>query len=229
MGTLFLEYLGDELQVDTGETLTFGRSADMVVDPDNPYLHRVLGCFVSQGGVWFLQNLGRYITLRITDRTGPSRSELAPDDQLPIGFEEFAVTFDAGPQTYQIGGALSEPTPLELGESAPSDTVEFGLVKLNDEQRLLVAALAEPLLRGTPNWASHLPGNKEVARRLGWTITKYNRKLDYLCRRLSELGVEGLQGGPGTLASGRRQILVHHLVGHGLVTASDLERLPARP
>jgi len=116
MGTLFLEYLGEELQVDTGDTLTFGRSADLVVDADNQYLHRVLGCFVSQGDVWFLQNLGRYVTLRITDRTGPSRSELAPGDQLPIGFEEFTVTFDAGPQTYEIGGALAEPTPLENGE-----------------------------------------------------------------------------------------------------------------
>ena len=226
MGTLFLEYLGEELQVETGHTLTFGRAADLEIDAHNQYLHRVLGCFASQGEVWFLQNLGRYITLRIADRTGPSRTELGPGDQLPIGFEEFTITFDAGPVTYEIGGALAEPTPLELGESVASDTVEFGQVNLNDEQRLLVAALAEPLLRGTPNWASRLPGNKEVARRLGWTITKYNRKLDYLCRRLAEQGVEGLQGGSGTLASGRRQILVQHLAERGVVTAADLELLP---
>ena len=226
MGTLFLEFLGEEIQLEPERTLTFGRAADLVVDPENQYLHRVLGCFASQGDVWFLQNLGRYITLRISDRTGPSRSELGPGDQLPIGFEEFTIGFEAGPATYEIGGALAEPTPLELGESLPSDTVEFGLVNLNEEQRLLVAALAEPLLRGTPNWASRLPGNKEVARRLGWTITKYNRKLDYLCRRLAEQGVDGLQGGSGTLASGRRQILVQHLVDRGLVTPADLELLP---
>jgi hypothetical protein len=229
MGTLFLEFLGEELQISSGESLTFGRAADLVVDADNQYLHRVLGCFVSQGEVWFLQNLGRYTTLHIADRTGASRSELGPGDQLPIGFEEFTVTFTAGPLTYEIGGALAEPTPLELGESLPSDTVEFGLVNLNDEQRLLVTALAEPLLRGTPNWASRVPGNKEVARRLGWTITKYNRKLDYLCRRLAEQGVHGLQGASGSLAMGRRQVLVHHLVDRGLITVADLDLLPPPP
>lgn len=229
MGTLFLEFLGEELTIEPGDTLTFGRAADLVVDPDNQYLHRVLGCFASQGAVWFLQNLGRYIPLRIADRTGPSRTELGPGDQLPIGFEEFVIAFDAGPHSYEIEGALAEPTPLELGESFPSDTVEFGLVKLNDEQRLLVTALAEPMLRGTPNWASRLPGNREVARRLGWTITTYNRKLDYLCRRLAEQGVAGLQGGSGSLASGRRQILVQHLAGRGLVSVEDLGSLPPAP
>ncbi len=226
MGTLFLEFRGDELAVEPGQALTFGRAADLVVDAHNQYLHRVLGCFVSQGEVWFLQNLGRYITLRISDRTGPSRAELGPGDQLPLGFEEYTISFDAGPTAYEIGGALAEPTPLELGESVASDTVEFGQVDLNEEQRLLVTALAEPLLRGTSNWASRLPGNKEVARRLGWTITKYNRKLDYLCRRLAEQGVEGLQGGSGSLASGRRQILVQHLVDRGVITSADLGALP---
>jgi hypothetical protein len=228
VGTLFLEYLGEGISLEPEQALTFGRAADLVIDPDNQYLHRVLGCFVARGDVWFLQNLGRHIPLRVVDRGGPSRAEIGPGDQLPIGFEEFVVAFDAGPAAYELGGALAEPTPLELGESNPSDTVEFGLVSLNEEQRLLVVALAEPLLRGTPNWASRLPGNKEVARRLGWTITKYNRKLDYLCRRLAEQGVPGLQGGSGMLASGRRQILVQHLVDRGLVSPADLGILPPR-
>lgn len=229
MGTLFLEYLGEGISVEPERTLTFGRSADLVVDPDNRYLHRVLGCFIAQGEVWFLQNLGRHTSLRVVDRSGASRVEIGPGDQHPLGFEEFVVLFQAGPTTYEIGGALAEPTPLELGEVLPSDTVEFGLVSLNAEQRQLVAALAEPLLRDTPNWASRLPGNKEVARRLGWTITKYNRKLDYLCRRLAEQGVSGLQGASGALATGRRQVLVQHLVERGLVTAADLDDLPPRP
>jgi hypothetical protein len=229
VGTLFLEFLGEAISVEPDASLSFGRSADLVVDADNQYLHRVLGCFVAQGDVWFLQNLGRHTPLRVVDRSGVSRVEIGPGDQHPLGFEEFVVLFQAGPTTYEIGGALPEPTPLELGEVLPTDTVEFGLVSLNAEQRLLVAALAEPLLRDTPNWASRMPGNKEVARRLGWTITKYNRKLDYLCRRLAELGVSGLQGGSGTLATGRRQVLVQHLVDRGLVTAADLEALPPRP
>ena len=229
MGTLFLEFVGEGFQVEPGETLTFGRSADLVVDADNQYLHRVLGCFASQGEVWFLQNLGRYITLRILDRESPSRTELAPADQTPLGFEEFTVEFEAGPSTYRIEGALAEPTPLELGQPVATDTVEFATLNLNHEQLLLVATLAEPLLRGQPDWQSKLPGNKEVARRLNWSIAKFNRKLDYLCRRLAEQGVEGMQGGSGTLATARRARLVRHMVDRGLVTVADLDGLPPRP
>jgi hypothetical protein len=229
MGTLFLEFLGEGFEVEPGETLTFGRSADLVVDASNQYLHRVLGCFASQGEVWFLQNLGRYIPLRIFDRDGPSRTELAPGDQAPIGFEEFTIVFEAGPSTYEIVGALAEPTPLELGRSVATDTVEFATLNLNHEQRLLVAALAEPLLRGHPDWQSELPGNKEVARRLGWSLAKFNRKLDYLCRRLAEQGVEGMQGGSGALATTRRARLVRHMVDRSLVTLDDLDLLPPRP
>ncbi len=223
---LFLEFRGEPVWASAGGSVTFGRDADLVVDADNPYLHRVLGCFVAHGDVWFLQNLGRFIPLRVQDRTSTSFVQVDPGDQLPVGFGEFVVTFTAGTEDYDLGGALSEPTPLELGEAAPSDTAEFGLTSLNDEQLLLVLALAEGRLSGDPDWATRLPGNKAVARRLGWTITKYNRKLDYLCRRLAESGVEGAAGEHGLLATSRRQVLVDHAVNRRLVVAADLPRLP---
>jgi hypothetical protein len=229
VGALFLEFLGEELVVDTTESLTFGRAADLVVDDANPYLHRVLGCFAARDSVWFLQNLGRHIPLRVLDTSGASRIELGPADQVPIGFEEFVVRFEAGRHRYEISGALAEPTPLELGQQTATDTVEFGVVVLNDEQRLLVLALAEPLLQGHHNWSARLPSNKLVAARLGWKLSKYNRKLDYLCRRLAELGVDGLQGEAGRLASTRRVLLVEHMVNVGAVTAEELELLPPEP
>ncbi len=142
---------------------------------------------------------------------------------------EFVVAFDAGPASYEIGGALAEPTPLELGVSVASDTVEFATISLNAEQRMLVAALAEPLLRGRTDWQSEIPGNKEIARRLGWTVSKFNRKLDYLCRRLAEQGVDGMQGESGVLATSRRARLVRHMVDRRLVVVTDLDALPAPP
>lgn len=102
MGSLFLDFLGEEIQVEPGETLTFGRAADLIVDADNQYLHRVLGCFAAQGDVWFLQNLGRFITLHVLDADGPSCTTVAPGEQLPIGFEAFRVEFSAGPTDYRI-------------------------------------------------------------------------------------------------------------------------------
>ena len=72
-----------------------------------------------------------------------------------------------------------------------------------------------------------LPTNRQVAHRLGWPITKFNRKLDYLCQRLTKDGVPGLQGGRGTEATNRRWRLVEHAVNARLVTPGDL-RSPDR-
>ncbi len=224
--TLFLDLDGDERVVVEGSALTFGRDAELVVDADNRYLHRVLGCFVSHGDIWFLQNLGRFIPLRVDDVDSASLVQIEPGDQVPIGFEEFVVTFRAGNSDYRISGALSEPTPLELGLVPASDTAEFGLASLNAEQRLLVLALGEGRLRGQSDWVVRMPANREVAHRLGWTITKFNRKLDYLCRRLAESGVDGAFGDAGDLATNRRQVLVEHAVARRLVTAADLDDLP---
>lgn len=224
--TLFLDLDGEERSVAEGTSITFGRDAELVVDADNRYLHRVLGCFVSYGEIWFLQNLGRFIPLRVDDAGSASFVQIEPGDQAPVGFEEFVVRFRAGTVDYRITGAMSEPTPLELGLVPASDTAEFGLASLNAEQRLLVLALGEGRLRGQPDWVVRMPANREVAARLGWTITKFNRKLDHLCRRLAESGVEGAFGDAGDLATNRRQVLVEHAVARRLVTAADLADLP---
>jgi len=225
MSSLFLEFAGEELEVEAGSSLTFGRGADLVVDAANRHLHNVLGRLVSHDGRWYLQNLGRYTSLVVLDREHPSRSEVAPGDQIPLGFDEFIISFDAGAAHYEIEGAQSQATPLELGAVEPTDTVEVGVIALTDEQVELVAVLAEAYLRGVANWTANIPTNKEASRRLGWKLTKYNRKLDYLCRRLAEAGVTGLVGDTSLLASHRRQLLVEHVTSHGLVSVTDLDRI----
>lgn len=222
-GSLFVEFLGQERELAVGKSLSFGRDAELVVDDANPYLHRVLGIFVSVDSIWVLQNVGRHIPMTIRDRFGRSRIEVVPGDQVPMVIEEFVVSFSAGPARYELQGALSSAPPIGLHSVGPSDTLEYGAVRLNVEQRMMVSALAEPLLRNDPSWPADMPSNREVAARLGWTVTKFNRKLDYLCSRLAGQGVSGLQGGAGIHATGRRQRLVEHLVERRLVTLDDLE------
>ena len=65
-----------------------------------------------------------------------------------------------------------------------------------------------------------------MARRLGWSITKFNRKLDNLCDRFAKLGVGGLRGSLDQLATDRRRRLVEHAVESGLIDRSQLDRLP---
>ena len=229
MTRLFLEFGDDEIVLATAQSLTFGRSADLVVDDANMYLHRTLGCFVWDGGAWVLQNLGRFIPIAVVDRLGSARLHIGPGDAALIGFGEFLVRFSAGTETYELVGALAEPTAIETGEHEPTDTVEYARVDLNAEQRLLVVCLAESLLRGDEDWLVRMPSNRDVAARLGWPITKFNRKLDYLCRRLAEQGVSGMRGEDGQQATVRRQRLVQVLTARGTVTAADLALLPPDP
>lgn len=219
---------GDEKRiVQMSSTLSFGRDAEFVIDAENPYLHRVLGVFVCTDGVWFVQNVGRFITLALSAGGRPSRSEVAPGTQAALLQREMTIGFVAGKVRYELGCTLEEARSPSVRPIGPSDTIQFGRASLNAEQRLLVTALAEPLLRGDPSWPASMPANREVAHRLGWTVTKFNRKLDYLCRRLASFGVEGLQGDSASYASARRLLLVEHLVEQGSVTPADLVRLQA--
>ena len=116
----------------------------------------------------------------------------------------------------------------DLWDDEFTDTVALGDIVLTDEQRMLLLALAEPTLRD-PHVKQDLPANRAVARRLGWSITKFNRKLDNLCNRFAKLGVGGLRGSIDQLATDRRGRLVDHAIESGLITTGQLDRLPPEP
>jgi hypothetical protein len=56
-------------------------------------------------------------------------------------------------------------------------------------------------------------------------MTRFNRKLDNVCDKLDRFGVEGMRGGPGARAAGRRAALAEYAVTTGLVTPADLALL----
>ena len=218
--SLVIEFCGEERILDSDDSLTFGRRGDLLID-DNPYLHRIVGRFVWRQGLWWLQNQGSKIGIEVRDRCTSSRLSVAAGQQAAIVPLEFTVGFTAGPTSYELrgrrhGGPVDGDDALLTGGTA---TIDFGIVPLSAEQHLLLVALCEArLLVGSET----LPTNQAVATRLGWTITKFNRKLDHLCAKLSREGVRGLRGGPDGLAMDRRQVLVDHAIDVRLVTAADL-------
>jgi hypothetical protein len=107
-----------------------------------------------------------------------------------------------------------------------SPTLEWGRVDLNDDQRLLVVALCEGRLTAPADRWAALPSNRSAALRLGWSLSKFNRKLDHLCEKLDRVGVPGGHGDLGLLAADRRRVLVEHALEVGLVTPADLALLP---
>ncbi len=102
----------------------------------------------------------------------------------------------------------------------------MGRVTLTPDQRLLIVALCEDVLRRGDRGAAAVPQSAAAAARLGWPVTKFNRKLDAVCSKLADTGVRGLHGGPSKLASSRKARLVEYAMAARIVTADDLELLP---
>lgn len=234
---LVVEFIGEERVLDPDEELTFGRAADLVID-ENRYLHRVLGRFTYGKGTWWLTNVGSAIPLTVSDAAGPSFARVAPGSTIAMSFDSATIAFEAGGSNYELrvdvlgpiaGGDVDE---LDPGAHSAEVTTTASSLPLTDEQRLLLVALAEAQLID-PASTLDLPTNRQVAARLGWTLTKYNRKLDGLCRKFAAAGVAGLHGSTDALARDRRVRLVDHVVHAGVVTAADLPLLtelpPSRP
>ena len=79
--------------------------------------------------------------------------------------------------------------------------------------------------RGRAVRGGAVASSAQAAARLGWTTTKFNRKLDNVCQKLADAGTRGLHGGPGKLASNRKTRLVEHALSTRMVTESDLALL----
>jgi len=225
-GPLRVEFVGEEIIVPADHELTFGRAADLIID-DNPYLHRTLGRFSVIRGLWWLTNTGRSIALAVTDLGGSSFSRIAPGSAMAITVPEAAVRFEAGAARYEIEVFLPSMGPDDESarevwlDDGAGPTVTVSQIPLTPEQLELVVALAEFRLR-EPGSQAPLPTNKAVSARLGWSRSKFNRKLDALCAKLARAGVTGLHGSAGELARDRRLRLVEHAIITRLITPEDL-------
>lgn len=212
-------------QMAPGDSVTLGRAADLEID-DNPYLHRQLLQVSEESGVWWVANVGQSIPVSVATEHGEFQALLGPGARLPIVFPRLRLMFTAGPNTYEVvivcrGSLLS---PADPSDAVAGDATRIPLA-LTESQKLLVIALAEPVLSNPGHGLTAVPTSAVAAARLGWPLTTFNRKLDAICEKLDRGGVEGLRGGPGNLASLRKSRLVEYAVLARLVSAEDLELL----
>jgi hypothetical protein len=225
--TASIEFCGESVPV-TVDPFTIGRDADLVLDDANRHLHRHFLSVTNQHGVWLLSNVGARLTATVADRDGRLEAFLAPGAVLPLVFDESYVRFTAGPTTYEFTVRLPDPAFVvsHVGENEHGDTT-VGRVTMTPDQLRLILALCEPALRGDGRSATALPTNQEASARLGWKLTRFNRKLDNVCQKLAAQGVRGLHGAPGQLASNRRARLAEYAVAVRMVTRDDLDLLDA--
>ena len=222
-----VEFCGEEFLASEDAPLTIGRVADVEID-DNPYLHRVFLQVHREHDLWWLTNVGSNLTATVGDRQGLFQAWLSPGARIPLALEAFTVWFSAGPTTYDFDITVDDATftsivtePELESEDSPGETT-VGRVSMTPDQKLLVVALCESFLRTTYAGQGQIPSSAQAAARLGWTTTKFNRKLDNVCQKLADAGTRGLHGSPGKLASNRKSRLVEHALSTRMVTEADL-------
>lgn len=226
MSQVAVEFCGEWTPIASGHALTVGREADLVIDEDNPFLHRHFLTIREADGMWWLINEGARISASVTDSTQSMQATLAPGARIPIAFDHVNVVFSAGPTTYEFSIHAAAPDFATLQRTIELDgEATVGVVPLTESQKLLILVLAEPLLMRDGESISSIPSSADAAAALGWTRTKFNRKLDNVCDKLDKIGVKGLRGAPTKLASNRRTRLVEYAVSSRLVDASDLALL----
>lgn len=220
-----IEFCGEWTDVDPVRGLGIGRESDLTID-DNPFLHRTFLRVHAEHGLWWLSNVGGVLSATVSDGSGAVQAWLGPGARLPIVFPSLHVMFSAGSTTYDF----TVHTEQDYFDTVPSLDTEPGSttrmpVSLTSSQRLLIVALAEDVLRQSVPGRGAIPSSADAAARLGWPITTFNRKLDNVCDKLDRIGVQGLRGGPGKLATQRRARLVEYAVVTRLVSIDDLALL----
>jgi len=229
---LTVEFCGEEFPVAAGRQLTIGRCGDVEID-DNPYLHRTFLVILGQGGLWWLSNVGSTLTATVADDTGLLQAWLVPGARIPLAQRRTLVWFTAGLTTYDFEiivdvPAFAPPVP-DLAEPDQLAEMTVGRVSFTPDQKLLMVALCEGSLSRSRPGTSRIPTSAAAAARIGWTVTRFNRKLDNVCQKLADAGTRGLHGGIGRLARNRKSRLVEHALSTRLVTANDLLLLECRP
>lgn len=223
---LTIDFAGEIHHLLAGSRFVIGRQGDLALD-DNPYLHREFLEISHDEGWWWVRNVGGRLAASLTDQRAIMRSTLAPGARLPIVFPVTLLTFTAGATTYELELSTDVSGYSEQARTLPGGDTTVGAITFTDSQLLAILALAEPVLRRVGTGVAHLPSSAQAAERLGWTLTRFNRKLDNVCDKLDRAGISGLHGGVGANAANRRARLVDYAVSTLLVTAEDLPLLVA--
>lgn len=223
---LRLEFAGEWHELPPDKPFIIGREGDLEID-DNPYLHRHFLELQHHDGLWWLANVGVRLAATVSSAGGAVQSWLSPGARMPLVFERNVIVFTAGPVTYELS-LHTEEAPYEVSsqvEASMSGETTVMPVSFTTMQKQLIVALAEPMLRREGVSMNELPSSSDAAKRLGWSMSKFNRKLDNVCDKLDRMGVQGLRGGPGKLATNRRARLVEYAVTSQVVTRADLPLL----
>lgn len=194
------------------QELSFGRNADLTLDSANAYLHRRAGRFNRIGDIWWIENLGSRLRLKIVSAEG-SVIDLRAGASVVAPGSGGTVSLHAGPTRYEIGyelegAAHSHGNPHLTVEGI--ETVTYG-ASLTPRELDFVVVLAKGRLTGR---GGPLPSHTEIAGIWNVSAKTVDNTLQRLRAKLRATGVRQLDS---------TEALVEHLVSQGFVSLADLE------
>ncbi len=226
-------------RVRPGETFTFGRgrSCQVTLPADDRGLSRSAGSLRYHDGAWWLHNDSSSSVLYLTGDRG-FRVDLPPGMAIPVQQWHAKVRLTGVHGDYTLRLRLPEFDDLpdgadeDDGEGAPEVAQSTGerrvvtstkhRARLNDSDRLVLAARFEEYLTWRHAGAPSPRTAKETAERIGWQAHTVAKRCENIRDRYARLGVPGLRGGRAL------EELAALLISTGELTPEDLRRLPEK-
>lgn len=207
MESIEIEFVGTTFTVT--ESLSFGRSADLCVDEENKYMHRVCGEFRVDGGVAWLFNRGSATRITVVAGNG-TRIDLPPGERTTLSGPSGTVSFTAGPTPYELSYELvGYEVRTQAAAASGPDTFVFGAELTNRELDYIVA-FAKPRLEGGTDVLTYA----EVAQLWGVSPKTVDNTLQGLRRKLKAGGARDIDS---------IEALIGHLLAQGRVTRAHLD------
>ena len=212
MTPLVVQFIEQTFRPD--DQLSFGRHAELSLDPDNGYLHRQAGRFRLIGDIWWLENRGSRLRLKMVSSDG-SVIDLHAGASSPVLGRSGVVSLVAGPTRYEVGYWLEdEPEPPSMDTTGNiivgADTVTYGTA-LTPRELDFVVVMAQNRLTGR---GGPLPSHADIAEIWGVSKKTVDNTLQRLRSKLRTNDVRFLD---------TSEMLVEYLVSQGFVTMQDLE------
>ena len=228
-------------RVRPGATFTFGRapSCSAALPADDRGLSRSAGSLRYHDGAWWLHNDSSSSLLYLTGDRG-FRVDLPPGMAVPVQqwHAKVRLTGVHGDYTLRLrlpglddvpdgdeaaddaGAAASGATP-STGERRIVTSTKYR-ARLNDSDRLVLAARFEEYLTWRHAGAPSPRTAKETAERIGWQAHTVAKRCENIRDRYARLGVPGLRGARAL------EELAALLISTGELTPEDLQRLPVK-
>ena len=203
----------------------FGRAdADGVVglDANDMGISAEAGSVEWAWGMWWVVNRSRKRPL-LLDGGGGSCQPLACGQRHAIGVRRLSILVPGAIYTHRLEVAVPNADLARFQVDRPSSGTITGEVTLHERERDVVVALLSGYLQEFPRRQARPLTYQQAADLLGppWTKTTVRKQLERLKERLAGNGV--YFEGPHA-----NYDLADHLIGNGLLSPTDLSRLPPR-